>query len=77
MSQRIDVFLLTENRLLREELMRTFGEKSDLSLVGAAPFSPQLVKEVAVTRARVLLSDAGLNPFVDLQIVPELRKQLP
>ena len=77
MSQRIDVFLLTENRLLREALMRIFGEKSDLSLVGAAPFSPQLVKEVAATRPRVLLSDAGLNFFADLQIIPELRKQLP
>src|SRR5580765_2576548 len=77
MSQRLDVFLLTENRLLREALMRIFGEKSDLSLVGAAPFSPQLVKEVAVTRARVLLSDAGLNLFTDLQLIPELRKQLP
>jgi DNA-binding NarL/FixJ family response regulator len=77
MSQRIDVFLLTENRLLREALMRIFGEKSDLYLVGAAPFSPQLVKEVAVTRARVLLSDSGLNAFTDLQIIPELRKELP
>jgi DNA-binding NarL/FixJ family response regulator len=77
MSQRIDVFLLTENRLLREALMRIFGEKSDLCLVGAAPFSPQLVKEVAVTRARVLLSDSGLNAFTDLQIIPELRKELP
>jgi DNA-binding NarL/FixJ family response regulator len=77
MSQRIDVFLLTENRLLREALMRIFGEESDLYLVGAAPFSPQVVKEVAVTRARVLLSDSGLNAFTDLQIIPELRKELP
>jgi DNA-binding NarL/FixJ family response regulator len=77
MSQRVDVFLLTENRLLREALMRIFGEKSDLALVGAAPFSPQLVREVAITRARVLLSDSGLNSFTDLQIIPELRKELP
>ena len=77
MSQRIDVFLLTENRLLREALMRIFGEKSDLALVGATPFSPQLVKEVAVTKARVLLSDSGLNSFTDLQIIPELRTVLP
>lgn len=77
MSPRVDVFLLTENRLLREALMRIFGENSDLSLVGAAAFSPQLVKEVAVTRARVLLSDSGLSAFTDLQIIPELRKVLP
>lgn len=76
MSHRIDVFLLTENRLLREALTRIFGEKSDLSLVGAAPLSPQLVKEVTVTRARVLLSDSGLDSFA-VQIIPELRKGLP
>ena len=33
MVQRIDVFLVTENRLLREALMRIFGQKSDLCLV--------------------------------------------
>jgi len=77
MSQRIHVFLLTENRLLREALMRIFGEKSDLALVGAAPFSPDLVREVAISRARVLLSDSGLSALSDLQIIPELRKQLP
>jgi DNA-binding NarL/FixJ family response regulator len=36
-----------------------------------------LVREVAVSRARVLLSDFGLNTLPDLQIIPELRKQLP
>lgn len=77
MSQRIDVFLLTENRLLREALMRIFGEKSDLVLVGAAPFSSQLVKEVVSSRPHVLLSDSGLNSLSDLQVIPELRKELP
>jgi DNA-binding NarL/FixJ family response regulator len=77
MPHRIDVFLLTENRLLREALTRIFGEKSDLSLVGAASLSPQLVKEVTVTRARVLLSDSGLDSFAAVQIIPELRKELP
>ena len=57
--------------------MRIFGEKSDLALVGAAPFSPDLVREVAISRARVLLSDSGLSALSDLQIIPELRKQLP
>jgi len=69
MSQRVDVFLLTENRLLREALMRIFGEKSDLCLVGAAAFSPQIVKEVVASRADVLLSDSGVSTFTDLQII--------
>jgi two-component system, NarL family, response regulator DevR len=77
MSQRVDVFLLTENRLLREALMRIFGEKSDLCLVGAAAFSPLIVKEVVASRADVLLSDSGVSTFTDLQIIPELRKATP
>jgi DNA-binding NarL/FixJ family response regulator len=77
MSQRVGVFLLTENRLLREALMRIFGEKSDLSLAGAAAFSPQIVQEVVSSGADVLLSDSGLSLFTDLQVIPELRKALP
>jgi DNA-binding NarL/FixJ family response regulator len=77
MSQRIDVFLLTENRLLREALMRIFAEKSDLTLVGAAPFSSQIIKEIVTTQPRVLLSDSGLNSLSDLQLIPELRKEVP
>jgi len=70
-------FLLTENRLLHEALMRIFGEKSDLCLAGAAAFSPQIVQEVVNSGADVLLSDSGLSVFTDLQVIPELRKALP
>src|ERR1700739_2272182 len=77
MVQRIDVFLLTENRLLREALMRIFGEKPDLRLVGATALSPYIVKEVAASVARVLLSDSGASILTDLQIIPELRLAAP
>jgi len=77
MSQRISVFLLTENRLLREALMRIFGDKSDLYLAGAAAFSPQIVQEVVTSRADVLVSDSGLSVFTDLLLIPELRKAVP
>jgi DNA-binding NarL/FixJ family response regulator len=70
-------FLLTENRLLHEALMRIFGEKSDLYLAGAAAFSPQIVQEVVNSGADVLLSDSGLSVFRDLQVIPALRKALP
>jgi DNA-binding NarL/FixJ family response regulator len=77
MSQRISVFLLTENRLLREALMRIFGDKSDLCLAGAAAFSPRIVQEVVTSHADVLLSDSGLSVFTDLLLIPELRKAVP
>ena len=77
MVQRIDVFLVTENRLLREALMRIFGEKSDLCLVGATALSPYIVREVASSGAHVLLSDSGASILSDLQIIPELRTAAP
>jgi DNA-binding NarL/FixJ family response regulator len=77
MLRKIDVFLLTENRLLREALMRIFGDKSDLCLVGATALSPDIVKEVAASGADVLLSDSGANILTDIQVVPELRKAAP
>ena len=77
MVQRIDVFLVTENRLLREALMRIFGEKSDLCLVGATALSPYIVKEVAASGAHVLLSDSSASILSDLQIIPELRTAAP
>ena len=77
MLSKIDVFLLTENRLLREALTRIFGKKPDLCLVGASGFSPQIVAEVGASAADVLLADSGVNILTELQIIPELRKACP
>jgi DNA-binding NarL/FixJ family response regulator len=77
MLQKIDVFLLTENRLLREALMRIFGERSELCLVAATALTPDIVQQVAASGADVLLSDSGANVLSDLQIIPELRKVAP
>ena len=77
MLPKIDVFLLTENRLLREALMRIFGEQSDLHLVGATALSPRIVQEVVASKAQVLLSDSAMSILTDLQIIPELRKASP
>lgn len=77
MPHKINVFLLTENRLLREALMRIFGDKSDLCLAGAAAFSPQVVQQVVASAADVLLTDSGVPILTDLQIIPELIRALP
>src|ERR1700747_498815 len=77
MSEKINVFLLTEKRLLREALSRIFGENSDLNLVGALPVSPQIVEEISNSDADVLLSDASANILTDLQIIPEVLNATP
>jgi two-component system response regulator DevR len=42
------VFLLAENRLLREALTKIFERKSDLRVVGACAFSPAAVEQIAL-----------------------------
>lgn len=73
----IDVFLLAENRLLREALVRMLNKKGDLDVVGAAGFSPQVLEQVCSAAPDVLLTDSALNSLPDLPAIPQLRKALP
>ncbi len=77
MTEKIDVFLVTENRLLREALMRIFGDRSELCLVGATALTPDIVRQVVNSGADILLSDSGANVLTDLQIIPEVQKAKP
>ncbi len=52
------VFLLAENRLLREALTKIFERKSDLRVVGACAFSPAAVEQLALAAPSVLVLDS-------------------
>lgn len=74
---KINVFLLAENRLLREALARILNKKGDVRVVGATGLSPQVVEQITSAGPDVLLSDSTINSFSGLQIIPELRKAVP
>ncbi len=71
------VFILAQNRLLREALTRVLAKKSDLNVVGASDFSPQLVQVISCAAPDVLLSDSTLCATPQMQLVPELRAAIP
>jgi DNA-binding NarL/FixJ family response regulator len=73
----IGVFILAENRLLREALTRLLSKKSDIRVVGACAFSPQVVEQVAEAAPDVLLSDSTAAALPDLQLIPEVRAAVP
>src|SRR5438046_7126896 len=52
------VFLLAENRLLREALTKIFERKSDLRVVGACAFSPAALDQIALATPNVLVLDS-------------------
>ncbi len=54
---RTPVFLLAENRLLREALTRILAKKSDIEIVGAVAFAPETLEAIVAASPRVLLFD--------------------
>jgi len=73
----VQVFILAENRLLREALTRILNKKNDIRVVGACPFSPDVVEQVSNAAPDVLLSDSAAVALSDLRLVSEVRAAIP
>ncbi len=73
----VRVFIVSENRLLREALALLLGKKSGLRVVDARAFSAQLVRQVAEARPDILLSDSSTLALPALQVIAEVRAAVP
>src|SRR5580658_4886031 len=56
-----NVYVVAENRLLRETLVRLFRKRGDLSVVGENSYSGFAPEQIASAQSDLLLLD-GLNP---------------
>jgi len=74
---KISVFLLAENRLLREALAKILNKKTDIIVVGSAPLSSGVVLKITASSPQVLLFDPPHNTRGECSIIPPLRKALP
>lgn len=73
----IDVFLLAENRILREALVRMLGKRDDIRVVGAAGLPSQSLEQISLSGAQVLVTDSAASSAFDLQFIPEIRRNMP
>jgi DNA-binding NarL/FixJ family response regulator len=73
----VQVFILAENRLLREALTRILSKKNDIRVVGASAFSPDVVEQISNAAPDVLLSDSAVVALSDLQLISEVRAAVP
>ena len=73
----VQVFILAENRLLREALTRILSKKNDIKVVGASAFSPDVVGHISSVAPDVLLSDSAAVALSDLCLVSEVRTAIP
>ena len=73
----VGVFLLAENRLLREALVRILNKKSDFQVVGAQCFSPSSMQEISAAAPDVLIMDSFSTELSHLEFIREVQHSLP
>lgn len=59
MRKRAAVYLLAENRLLREALIRLLSKRSEVTVVGANAHSPTVHRDIIAARPQIILMDSS------------------
>jgi DNA-binding NarL/FixJ family response regulator len=68
------VFLLAENRLLREALLRILSKKDDIQVVGAGTYGPSTFEEIISTRANIVVLDSVSSVLSENGLVSALHQ---
>ena len=76
-ESKITVFLVADNRLLRESLERILRKRSDISVVGALPFSITILVQVIEAAPQVLLFHSLSGEACELEFIQSARRALP
>jgi DNA-binding NarL/FixJ family response regulator len=71
---RIVTFLLAENCLLREALVRVLRKKDDIEVADAVPFSPFAFERISATTPDVVLLDSPGIAFAGPRLVSRIRQ---
>jgi two-component system response regulator DevR len=72
--EHIVVFLLAENCLLREALLRVLRKKDDIVVAGAIPFSPSALEMVSAANPNVVLFDSASIALTGPRLVSQMRQ---
>jgi two-component system, NarL family, response regulator DevR len=76
-TRTVQVFILAENRLLREALARILNKKNDIDVVGASALASDIVQQIATAGADVLLSDSAALALSELKLISEVCMAVP
>jgi len=72
-----NVYVVAENRLLRETLVRLFRKRSDLTVVGQNSYSESVPEGIAASQSDLLLLDC-LNPnHLSDDLICDIRESVP
>jgi len=73
----IDVFLLAENRLLREALAKVLGNKDGIRVVAAVALDETVVPRIKDMSPRILAIDSSVLAKAGLEFIPTVHVPLP
>jgi DNA-binding NarL/FixJ family response regulator len=68
----VDVFVLAENRLLREALLRVLAKKNEIRVVGANSYSSDVHQEILVREPGVIVLDSSGLSHSNARLIPFL-----
>ena len=75
--ERSTIFLLAQNRLLREALARVLDKKNDLAVVGACALSPFSMEQIVEAAPDVLVMDSFTTAGPNREFVREAQRHVP
>jgi DNA-binding NarL/FixJ family response regulator len=76
-SDQVSVFLLCDNRLLREALIRILGKRANVCVVGACGYSLAALKEMIACQPQVILLDSFGVAQAQPALLRYVREHLP
>ena len=77
MNEPIRVFIVDDNRLLREGLASMLAEQADIAVIGAAASGRKALEQINGLRPQVALIDIGMPGKDGIEVTQELRRNLP
>lgn len=77
MTDPLSIFLLCENRLLREALLRILGKRNDLSMAGACGYSSSAMSGVVASQPRVVVLDSLRLALGPPLLLRQIQQKLP
>ncbi|MBV9342496.1 MAG: response regulator transcription factor [Acidobacteria bacterium] len=76
-DSRPTVFLLAQNRLLREVLSRILSKKNDLQVVGSCALSPDSFAQILSASPEILVIDSFSTTLANTELIREVQQSLP
>jgi two-component system, NarL family, response regulator DevR len=73
----VSVFLLAENRLLREALARLLTKKKNIRIVGSEPYCPQVLQKISAAKPAIVVLDSVSKALSEERVIHRLHEARP